>query len=70
MHLVDYLVTNDKDLTAEDETTAALREKIRPITVGRFLREVMGWESEELERIRRRDWSDLSPPLQMPEESA
>ena len=56
---VDYLVTNDKDLTAQDETTAVLREKIRPIIVGRFLREVMGWESEQLERIRRRNWSDL-----------
>lgn len=59
---VDYLVTNDKDLTAQDETTAALREKIQPMIVGRFLREIMGWESEELERIRKRNWSDLSPP--------
>ena len=67
---VDYLVTNDKDLTAEDETTAALREKIRPITVSRFLREVMGWESEELERIKKRNWSDLLPPSQMTEGSA
>lgn len=58
---VDYLVTNDKDLTAQDETTAALRGKIQPIIVGRFLREVMGWESEELERIRKRNWSDLVP---------
>jgi len=56
---VDYLVTNDKDLTAQDDTTAALREKIQPIIVGRFLREVMGWESEELERIRKRNWIDL-----------
>jgi putative PIN family toxin of toxin-antitoxin system len=57
----DYLVSNDKDLTALDETTAALRQKIMPITVGRFLREVMGWESAELERIRRRNWSDIQP---------
>jgi predicted nucleic acid-binding protein len=56
---VDYLVTNDKDLTAEDETTAALRKRIQPLIVGRFLREVMGWESDELERIRKRNWSDL-----------
>jgi predicted nucleic acid-binding protein len=60
---VDYLVTNNKDLTAEDETTAALRQRIQPIIVGRFLREVMGWESEELERIRKRNWSDLPPPM-------
>ena len=50
----DYLVTNDKDLTAKDETTATLRKRVQPIIVGRFLREVMGWESEELERIRKR----------------
>jgi hypothetical protein len=56
---VDYLVTNDKDLTAQDATTAVLRAKIRPIVVGRFRREVMDWDSEQLERIRRRNWSDL-----------
>ena len=58
---VDYLVTNDKDLTAQDGTTAALREKIQPIIVGQFLREVMNWESKELEKIRKRNWSDLPP---------
>ncbi len=56
---VDYLVTNDKDLTAVDETTAVLRQRIKPIIVGKFLREVMGWKSEDLERIRRRNWSDF-----------
>lgn len=58
---VDYLVSNDKDMTAKDETTAALRQKIQPIIVGRFLKEVMGWDSEDLERIRKRNWSDLPP---------
>ena len=29
--------------------------------VGRFLREIMGWDSDELERIRKRNWSDMSP---------
>jgi hypothetical protein len=56
---VDHLVSNDKDLTAEDETTAELRRLIRPMTVGRFLNEVMGWSSEELERIRLRTWADM-----------
>jgi predicted nucleic acid-binding protein len=56
---VDYLVTNDKDLTAQDETTAALRQKIQPMIVGQFLSELMGWESEGLERIRERNWGDL-----------
>jgi predicted nucleic acid-binding protein len=57
----DYLVTNDKDFTTPDQTTATLRQSIRPITVGRFLHEVMHWSSEELERIRKRNWSDLAP---------
>lgn len=55
----DYLVTNDKDFTTPDQTTAILRQKLHPITVGRFLHEVMHWSSEELERIRKRNWSDL-----------
>ena len=56
---VDYLVTNDKDLTAQDETTAALREHIQPILVGTFLREVMGWTHEELEAVRGRTWKQM-----------
>lgn len=56
---VDHLVSNDKDLTAEDDTTAELRQYIQPITVGRFLREVMGWSSADLERIRQRTWADM-----------
>ncbi|TEU11912.1 MAG: hypothetical protein E3J21_22440 [Anaerolineales bacterium] len=57
--VVDYLVTNDKDLTAQDETTVALRQKVQPMIVGKFLSDVMGWDGEDLERIRRRNWSDL-----------
>lgn len=58
---VDYLVTNDKDLTGQDETTVRLREQIQPIIVGRFLSQVMGWASADLERIRKRNWDDLPP---------
>ncbi len=39
---VDYFVTNDKDLTVQDETTATLRQKIQPMIVGKFLSEIMG----------------------------
>ena len=39
---VDYLVTNDKDLTAQDETTTALRQNMQPMIVGQFLSEIMG----------------------------
>lgn len=56
---VDYLVSSDKDLTAQDETTAKLRKYIQPLQPGTFLKEVMGWKSEELEAIRHRTWKDL-----------
>lgn len=60
---VDHLVSNDKDLTAQDETTARLRQYVQPMPVGRFLHDVMGWPSDELERIRLRTWRDLAPPV-------
>jgi predicted nucleic acid-binding protein len=59
---VDYLVSEDKDLTAQDDTTAELRKHLTVYLSGTFLREVMGWSSEELEAIRGRSWADL-PPL-------
>lgn len=60
---VDYLVSEDKDLTAIDETTRELRKKIQPLIAGTFLRTVMGWESEDMERVRRRTWRDMPSPL-------
>ncbi|MBI5183744.1 MAG: putative toxin-antitoxin system toxin component, PIN family [Nitrospinae bacterium] len=56
---VDYLVSNDKDLTVQDQTTKQLREYLQPLQPGTFLKEVMGWTSEELESIRYRTWQDL-----------
>lgn len=58
---VDYLVSEDKDLTVQDETTAELRRHLKVTISGTFLREVMGWTSEELEVIRHRKWSQASP---------
>jgi hypothetical protein len=60
---VDYFVTNDKDLTAVDGTTVELRKHIQPMTVGRFLHEVMGWSSDDLERIRLRTWQEMPPSI-------
>ncbi len=57
---VDYLVSEDKDLTVQDETTAELRRHLKVLLSGTFLREVMGWTSEELESIRHRKWDDLA----------
>ncbi|HFE67130.1 MAG TPA: PIN domain-containing protein [Chloroflexi bacterium] len=56
---VDYLVSEDKDLTTQDETTAVLRSHINVLISGTFLRTVMGWNSEQLEQARGRNWRDL-----------
>jgi len=56
---VDYLVSSDKDLTAKDHTTEELRKYLQPLLPGTFLKEVMGWTSEELEAIRYRTWQHL-----------
>jgi len=55
----DFLVSEDKDLTVQDESTAKLRKQVAVMLTGTFLREVMGWSGEDLERVRRRNWSDL-----------
>jgi len=56
---VDYLVSEDKDFTARNETTAKLHEQLNVLLSGTFLRQVLGWTSKELEGIRHRKWSDL-----------
>ncbi len=56
----DYLVSEDKDLTVQNETTTELRRQVRVMVSGTFLREVMGWTSEQLETIRHRKWSDVT----------
>lgn len=57
---VDCMVSEDKDLTAQDETTTELRRHLKVLLAGTFLREVMGWTSEELEAIRHRTWDEVS----------
>lgn len=61
---VDVLVSSDKDLTAQDETTVALRERLTVLLPGTFLRVHMGWSGEMLESIRYRTWDDVPPPPQ------
>jgi predicted nucleic acid-binding protein len=55
----DYLVSEDKDLTVQDDSTVDLRKQIRVVVSGTFLREAMGWTGEQLEAIRHRKWSDI-----------
>jgi predicted nucleic acid-binding protein len=56
---VDYVISADKDFTVQDESTAELRRHVKILLSGTFLREVMGWTSEQLEAIRHRKWSDM-----------
>jgi hypothetical protein len=53
---VDYFISDDKDFTAEDTTTAELRQRLKVMRPVIFLREVMGRSSEDLEKVRHRDW--------------
>jgi putative PIN family toxin of toxin-antitoxin system len=59
----EYLVSTDRDFTDVDDTTAELRRHLKPLPVGVFLREVMGWSHESLSAIERRRWSDLERPF-------
>ncbi len=54
---VDCLVSSDKDLTDPGEP---VHQRLRVLLPGTFLREHMGWTSEELEAIRDRTWDDLA----------
>lgn len=56
---VDCLVSEDKDLTVRDETTVELRKRLPVYLSGAFLREMMGWSTEQLEAVRGRKWTDL-----------
>lgn len=59
---VDYFVTYDRDFTDDHESTARVRAAIPGICLPPvFLRDVMGWTSEELEVIRGCTWADLNP---------
>jgi predicted nucleic acid-binding protein len=58
---VDYLVTYDDDFTSNDETAEKVREAIPGIILPPvFLRDVLGWTSEQLEQIRARNWEEIN----------
>lgn len=59
---VDYLVSEDKDLTEQNVTTAELHRRVKVLISGTFLREVMGWTSAQLEALRHRTWDDIANP--------
>jgi predicted nucleic acid-binding protein len=57
---VDYFVSEDKDFTEPTPHNAQLHSRLQICLPGTFLREVMGWSSEELEQLRGRSWADLT----------
>jgi hypothetical protein len=57
---VNFLVTYDKDLTEVYEANLRrLHEQVGVLLPPVFLGDYMGWTSEQLERIRNRNWPDL-----------
>ena len=54
---VDCFVSEDKDFTSRDQANAELHQKLTVMLPGTFLRQVMGWTSDELEAIRARTWA-------------
>lgn len=53
---VDCFITQDRDFTDRNETTEELHRRLLILLPGTFLREYMGWDSEALEDIRKRNW--------------
>lgn len=51
---VDVVVSHDRDLTESE----ALQAQVPVLLPAVFLRDLMGWTSEELEAIRHRNWQE------------
>jgi predicted nucleic acid-binding protein len=56
---VDIFVSSDRDFTDPTATAERFRVRVRVMLPAVFLRDVLGWSSEALERIRSRTWADL-----------
>lgn len=54
---VDYLISQDRDFTEPDEP---IHQHLNILLPGTFLREHLGWTSESLENIRKRNWDDFT----------
>jgi hypothetical protein len=57
---VNVFVTNDRDFTDPGAVADRFRERVRVMLPAVFLRDVLGWRSEELEAIRHRRWEDIA----------
>jgi predicted nucleic acid-binding protein len=57
---VDIFVTNDRDFTDTAAAADRLIARVRIMLVAVFLRDVLGWRPESLEKIRHRRFEDLT----------
>ena len=53
---VDCFVSDDKDFTEQSASTQELHRRLTIMRPVIFLREMMGWSSAELEKVRQRNW--------------
>jgi predicted nucleic acid-binding protein len=51
---VDYFVSEDKHFTVRKGATEQFHKKVRVMLSGTFLREVMGWTHDDLEKVKAR----------------
>lgn len=56
---VDYFISQDKHFTQKTAANAKLHDQLTIMLSGTFLRQVMDWSSEDLERVRQRTIEDL-----------
>jgi len=60
---VHIFVTNDRDFTDPGATLEPFTSSVRVMLPAVFLRDIIGWSSEELEAIRHRTWGDMPPSV-------
>lgn len=56
----DVFVSSDRDFTDPTATAEYFQRRVRVMLPAVFLRDVLGWSSEALERIRHRRWEELA----------
>jgi predicted nucleic acid-binding protein len=60
--MVDVLVSLDRDFTEPNATLLDFRRQVRVMLPAIFLRDIIGWDSVALEKIRARAWSEVEIP--------
>jgi putative PIN family toxin of toxin-antitoxin system len=53
---VDFFITGDKDIIGDNEAVKKIEKYFLPLSCTTFLREIMCWSDEDLEKIRLRKW--------------